>query len=436
MNDQSPGAFTVQVISQLASRNELGDQDLIELQQIAIRALQKRGVMSKLGDIQLSNDQKPDVLQPDIMPPPFGSYRNFDLRLSQVNDDEHQLLVEILDAPTEGESEATVPLPLHDAFDIGLNAPARHSAVMHESDTSEVGSEIKAAGTSLGILGTGLGQALLPGNVRAHYFASLTKLEANEGLRIRLRITSEKVALIPWEAAKMDGDFLSLRPRTPIVRYVMAEEAPTPLSITGPLRVLGIISDPDGLTGLNVEKERKRIEDALEPLIRSRHAHLDWLPHADTQTLQYALYARPHAIHYIGHANYYDDRRGGVLWFKTGDGKPEELPDEFLATLLRDSTVRFVFLNTCESGHTGGLCQMLVKRGIPAALGMQTTILDEVAINFATGFYRALSNRWSVDSAVVEGRKAIVTALKNDLNRTEWVQPVLYMRTSDGRLFE
>ena len=63
---------------------------------------------------------------------------------------------------------------------------------------------------------------------------------------------------------------------------------------------------------------------------------------------------------------------------------------------------------------------------------MQFEITDEAAITFAGEFYAALAGGFPVDAAVAEARKAIYIPL-NDI---EWGTPVLYMRSSDGILFD
>jgi hypothetical protein len=81
------------------------------------------------------------------------------------------------------------------------------------------------------------------------------------------------------------------------------------------------------------------------------------------------------------------------------------------------------------------VAEVLVRREVPAALGMQVPVRDDVATAFSETFYAALVDGWPVDAAVLEGRKAIANALNNDPNQPDWVHPVLYMRAPDGVLF-
>lgn len=66
-------------------------------------------------------------------------------------------------------------------------------------------------------------------------------------------------------------------------------------------------------------------------------------------------------------------------------------------------------------------------------LGTRVAVADNSAIAFAREFYRALSESWPVDAAVVEGRKAVM--LEVGLGQPDWSIPVLFMRSPDGMLF-
>jgi hypothetical protein len=79
------------------------------------------------------------------------------------------------------------------------------------------------------------------------------------------------------------------------------------------------------------------------------------------------------------------------------------------------------------------MAQSVVRSGIPAAIGTRVAVAEESAAAFAREFYRALSEGWPVDAAVVEGRKAVM--LEVGLGRPDWAVPVLFMRSPDGVLF-
>jgi len=338
------------------------------------------------------------------------TYQFFDLRLERMKN--NQLRIEVASSPA-GEAKATTRMPKSTLADLENNAS-----------------------TNLPALATTIGEALLPGDVRLCFEASLGYVRSSgDGLCLRLRIEDEQVAAVPWETARLGEEYLSLRSSTPIVRYVTAAQPPTPLQVQGALRLLGVISNPTDLAALDVAEEKHRLEAALRPLLDQGRVQLEWLPAANTQLLQDALRRQPHIVHFIGHGSH--ELEGGLLWFTNSQGKAEKVSATWLATLLKDRNVRFVFLNACETGRTaGGLAEILVRRSVPAALGMQTDVYDHVAIAFSSAFYRALSDGWPIMAALVEGRKAIVNALNNDPAQPQWAQPILYMRSPDGKLFD
>ena len=101
--------------------------------------------------------------------------------------------------------------------------------------------------------------------------------------------------------------------------------------------------------------------------------------------------------------------------------------------------MRLAFLNACETALTtetspfANVAGALVKLGVPAVVASQYSISDKAAISFASKFYQALAEFHSLETAVAEGRKAVMFA--TDLNAMDWGVAALFMRTQDGVLF-
>jgi hypothetical protein len=109
-----------------------------------------------------------------------------------------------------------------------------------------------------------------------------------------------------------------------------------------------------------------------------------------------------------------------------------------LALLLDDhDPLRLVFLNSCEGAKGSprdtfsSTASTLVRSGIPAVVAMQYEITDKAAIDFSRAFYEALADGLPVDVAVVEARTAVKMT-----SALEWGTPVLYMRSTGGRIFD
>ena len=214
-----------------------------------------------------------------IFSPRIHTYRDFDLRLARTGDD--KIEVEII-SPHSGDGKGIVPMPAHTTASI------------------ESGQD-----TSLQQIGEEIGQALFPEEVRRRFETSLhDATKAGEGLCVRLRFHGKDLANIPWEVARLNEDYLALRPATPLVRYVPASEPPRQLSTRGPVHVLGIISNPLDKAPLVVDEEKARLEQALEPMIKSGRLRLTWLEEDTTPALQEALRRNVQVVHYIGHGDY------------------------------------------------------------------------------------------------------------------------------------
>ena len=95
-------------------------------------------------------------------------------------------------------------------------------------------------------------------------------------------------------------------------------------------------------------------------------------------------------------------------------------------------------MNACEGARQSledpfsGVAQNLCQQRLPAVVAMQFEISDDAAKTFAGEFYSAIADGFPVDAAVSESRKAMVLECRGQ----EWATPVLYMRSSDGNLFE
>jgi CHAT domain-containing protein len=124
--------------------------------------------------------------------------------------------------------------------------------------------------------------------------------------------------------------------------------------------------------------------------------------------------------------------------FEDEHGRGRAVSGQDLGILLHDhDTLRLVVLNACEGARTGqddpfsGSAQGLIQQGIPAVVAMQFEISDSAAITLASEMYGAICDGYSLEAAVASARKTIFT----DGNQTEWATPVLYLRTSNGILF-
>ena len=258
------------------------------------------------------------------------------------------------------------------------------------------------------------------------------------GLRIRLRLPGA-LANVPWEYLyDAQHGFLGLDPDTALVRYLELPAPVRPFPIRPPLRVLAMISAPSDLAQLDAEQEWARLKGALEPLVSQGLVEVDRLEDGTLAALPRALRLREyHVLHFIGHGGYDEEAQDGALALEDAAGKTRLVTGRDLSMMIRHRSLRLVVLNACEGSRTApddpfsGVAQALARAGIPAVIAMQFEISDPAALAFSQSFYQAIADGLPVNVATVEARRSMFA----DDNEIEWATPVLYLRSTDGRVF-
>ncbi len=226
------------------------------------------------------------------------------------------------------------------------------SAVPARRVLPETEKPIRAVGETLftAVLGTG--------EVAGRYRAAAAVAAAREQeLRVVLRIDTPELACLPWEAMYDDaaGGYVCLREQ--LVRQVPVASVPAPLTVSPPLRILGVISAPRGLHALDVEKERELLTRSLAGPVGAGLVELTWAPSAAWADLHELLLSGPwHVLHYVGHGGYDPLQDEGVLVLTGENGRAEPVEAHRFAGLLRQARPmpRLVVLNSC-SGATVGI---------------------------------------------------------------------------------
>lgn len=300
---------------------------------------------------------------------------------------------------------------------------------------------IPAAEKPLHEVGEQLFRAIFAGSVGGTYRSSLGAAQhSGRPLRVVLRLAAPELAALPWELL-FDPDTGSyLCQDMPLLRRIPAVDySVRPLDVMVPLRILGVVSAPYDLAGLDADAERQRLTDAVSGPVAAGLIDLVWAPDATWQAIQNTLMEGPwHILHFIGHGDYDVRTQEGRIALESVHGRTNMVPASRLMQLLREAqpTPRLVVLNSCASGAAGredlfsGTAAALVRGGINAVAAMQFTVTDDAAIAFSHGFYSAIAHGRDVDTAAGSGRRAIL-----GLGSLEWVTPVLYVRGGSTQLF-
>jgi formylglycine-generating enzyme required for sulfatase activity len=370
--------------------------------------------------------------------PRHSDYLDFELEIGEGQGRDYP--VAILHSPA-GEARETMRFPFDElALDLRLSklqiALLRSGGKHRRAPTEEE--------QAVQDLGKALFDALFQGELRSCYDVSLREAAQQErGLRLKLRIRPPELNALPWEFLydPRQAEYVCLSRQTPIVRYLESPRPIRPITVSPPLRILGMVASPQDLPPLDVEREKQRVEQAVQEMQARGLVELQWLPGQTWRDLQRATWGGPwHVFHFVGHGGFDLQADEGFVALADSTGHRHCLSATRLGRLLADiSALRLVLLNSCEGARGGdrdvfsSTASILVRRGIPAVLAMQYEITDRAAVELARAFYEALAYGMAVDEAVVVARKSISLAVSNTM---EWGTPVLYMRTPDGVLFQ
>jgi len=267
------------------------------------------------------------------------------------------------------------------------------------------------------------------------------------GLRIRLSLDPKHPDLLslcslPWELLndRRNSSFFVLDPTTPVVRFLETPSPAVPPPFKRPLRILAAISSPRGLEGIDLDEERRKIEDTWKV-----HGEVEvaFLPRATLKELHDAVSnTEYHVFHFMGHGIFSSVARESLLYFEDHDRRKQGVNSRMLLTHLRGMGFpRLVFLNACWTAETpldapdpfAGIAVGLVTGGVPAVLAMQTSVSNSAAVLFSAAVYHALACGLPLEQAVTEGR----TTLHRERSQTlAWAAPVLFLRATTDALFK
>jgi hypothetical protein len=364
-------------------------------------------------------------------------YHNFDVRITPD---------EQIHATSKTEGEVG-PVRLHldsNQIDLALQLIERESA--NPALVQEVGKQLY--------------QALFPAPILAHFERSRVAAPQRR-LRLRLWISSPRLAALPWECM-FDGEtFLGLSLDTPIVRYLEAPQPAQSLLVTGPLRVLVVIASPVNYPDLNRESQAAALKAVFSSLQAEGILEVEFLPNATYAGLLRRLRSGEfHILHYLGYSAFDTETQQAALLLEEENGVARRITGSDLAGLLYredlgrvtkgNRSLRLVVINDCElaSGsikqYSVEVATSLVGSGIPAAVAMQYGLPDTVARTFVAEFYGAIARGLPIDAAVTIGRAGINTVTKannaapaqDEATPGEWAAPILFMRAEDGELFQ
>jgi hypothetical protein len=266
------------------------------------------------------------------------------------------------------------------------------------------------------------------------------------------------LARIPWELLCRGDDPLVLRERLCLTRYITFNRPTVPFPVTDRLEVLVVTARPENIPPLDPTAECLAIEAAFECSEAKDRIHVDHLEPptlgAFVDRISSHVY---HIVHFDGHGTFGRRCRfcerfttielpictnpdctarlcgvepEGCLAFEDSAGQAHLVAASELITALSMSHVRLFVASACQSATVGGTSALnsvaprLIQE-VPAVVGMQFSVPDTSARDFAGPFYRALARGDSIAAAVADGRRALCES-------HTWYIPALYLRSQDG----
>lgn len=271
--------------------------------------------------------------------------------------------------------------------------------------------------------------------------ARLAEVSGGEPLLLRLLVRDPELQSVPWEALCAPDSamgFLGTSPGLLPVRGVTSAEPWAPGAVRGALRVLCVSPDGAEVTGTLRDALAERVRDGdvewLEPIVGER---------TEVRSLFQALGREPlpHVLHFLGHGQLRDGVPGLLVGGDEDD--PTWLPVELLAQQLVPAfrgPLRLVVLEACEGARPSvfaSAAEALTRAGAAAVVAHLWPVRASTARLCSEQLYRALvghhERRGDVAAALNDGRRAMLGALGGS---AEAFSPVLYLRGTNGRVFE
>ncbi|MDQ1739180.1 MAG: hypothetical protein QOE53_832, partial [Pseudonocardiales bacterium] len=200
---------------------------------------------------------------------------------------------------------------------------------------------------------------------------------------------------LPFETlTSPDGRPLVLVPGVRLTRRLVGVERQATAPLPGPLKILAAVAGPDETSTdnapLDVEAEMQAVLDATSDLDGAAEVQVRILEVASLPEITAALKQdQYHVLHLSAHGN-----RTGIE-LENEDGEATFASTEALITAVRAGGhgLPLIVLSSCAGADGGvdGLAASLITRGADRVLGMQATVTDPYATEFARRLYQSLA---------------------------------------------
>jgi len=276
-----------------------------------------------------------------------------------------------------------------------------------------------------------------------HERAILQAVEAGRPVYLTFRFGAAELYSLPWELVTLrtTGQHLGELPGC-LVQYEWPGVSPAPLPTPrqGPGRVLLGWSAAGG--EVPWKEHREALAGAATVNRQGFDPEKDVEARLSTASLERALHeasaaGRPiTALHLLCHGTQVAGGTSGLVW-DGATGEPEVVDAAALRRVLAPfaGSLRLVVLCACYGGHTGtpgnalgSVAQGLHRVGLEAVVASRLPLSVEGSVRLTESFYRAWKGPDSVRPALLEARRALMSA-----GGLEWASLQLFAPTEPPR---
>jgi len=260
------------------------------------------------------------------------------------------------------------------------------------------------------------------------------RAQSEDGVPLRVKIYSphSRITDLPWELlADEGGNFMALHPGIRLARSVPRRFKTPPLTVSPPLKVLLVLTNPKDEKLLNSYREIEAVKKGLESPDFSWHICYEPTPVKLKEDLHSFL---PSVVHYVGHAGI-SNGEGNIILHDESE-RTYWVSSSTLSYYL-PSSVRLICLSTCFTVPNYQILGLPHLAHSPGELNLPSCVinqypLDEPAVEaFWTRFYAALiQHKGNINEAVREAR--LEARAQSDPGSADWASFSLVLRDQTG----
>jgi tetratricopeptide (TPR) repeat protein len=329
--------------------------------------------------------------------------------------------------------------------------PVQYAADVDDRSAARIVAKLK-------VWGQGLFNAVFDDRSAERLFNKFQDAEG-EGRQLTIAASQPEILRLPWELlCDPSGTYLvHENPRIAVRRQLAGAGGgrnPIEVKPKAQLRLLMVVSRPDGVGFLDPRSEGQAVLKAIEQMAPGRVV-VEFLRPATLTKLVDRLENRKlpaiDIVHFDGHGTFgskdNQSKEMGYLVFEDEDGNKKLISAEELGDALNRQKVSLMVLSACQSGMVTGddalgcVAARLTHSGIPAVLAMTYSVLVTTTEQLFGKFYGELAGGESLGVALANARRDLFVRKERgqrwrgteqiELELSDWFLPAWYQAGGD-----